>query len=137
MTGFENSKIELAKTEHEILMEDPKTAKKRRRADRRRRRKYKFSDKHHSAAGIVASILALPALAFFVGALVIATYVKGQGSDLVGWMPFLSLILATAGIVISALSFRKPDTIYTFSWTGLISNIVIWLFVAFVLVIGL
>ena len=134
---IENSKIELAKTEHEILLEDPKSARKRRRADKRRRRKYKFSNKHHSKAGIAASLLALPALALFVMALVLATTKKGQGGDMVGWMPFFSMILATAGIIISALTFRKPDTIYTFSWIGLLSNSVIWLFVAFVLVIGL
>ena len=134
---IENSKIELAKTEHEILLEDPKNARKRRRADKRRRRKYKFSNKHHSKAGIVACALALPAIALFVLALIMATNAKGQGSAYVGWMPFFSMILATTGIVISALTFRKPDTIYTFSWIGLISNSVIWLFVAFVLVIGL
>ena len=134
---IENSKIELAKTEHEILMEDPKTARKRRRADKRRRRKYKFSDKHHSKAAIVASVMAIPAIALFVFALVMATSEKGQSGALAGWMPFCSLILATAGIIISALTFRKADTIYTFSWIGLISNSVIWLFVAFVLVIGL
>lgn len=134
---IENSKIELAKTEHEILLEDPKNARKRRRADKRRRRKYKFSNKHHSKAGIVASALAIPAIVLFVLALVMATTAKGQGGDRVGWMPFFSMILATAGIIISALTFRKADTIYTFSWIGLISNLVIWLFVAFVLVIGL
>ena len=134
---IEDSRIEQARTEHEILMEDPRTAKKRRRADKRRRRKYKFSDKHHSKAGIAACILALPAIALFVLALVMATSAKGQGGELTGWMPFFSLILATAGIIISALTFRKTDTIFTFSWIGLISNIIIWLFVAFVLVIGL
>lgn len=134
---FENSKIELAKTEHEILMEDPRTAKKRRRADKRRRRKYKFSDKHHSTAGIIATILVVPAIVFIVLALVWATARKGQGSAMVGWLPFFAMILATAGIIMSALSFRKPDTIYTFSWTGLISCIAVWLFVAVILVIGI
>lgn len=134
---FENSKIELAKTEHEILLEDPRTVKKRRRADKRRRRKYKFSDKHHSVAGIIATILTVPAIAFIVLAIVTATAQKGQGSTLVGWLPFFAMILATAGIVMSALSFRKPDTIYTFSWSGLISGIAVWLFVAVILVIGI
>ncbi|MBQ9030849.1 MAG: hypothetical protein IJ106_05280 [Parasporobacterium sp.] len=134
---FENSKIEQARTEHEILLEDPKTAKKRRRADKRRRRKYKFSDKHHSVTGIVFTILTVPALACIVLALVLATMQKGQGSRIVGWLPFAALLISSAGIIGTALSFRRTDTIYTFSWTGLISHIVIWLFVAFILVIGL
>ena len=134
---FENSRISQARTEHEILLDDPRTAKKRKRADRRRRRKYKFTDKHHSRPGIIATIMAVTEAALIVFSVVISVRQNGQGPEIVGWLPFFSLILSTAGIIISAISFRKTDLIYTFSWTGLVSNIVVWLFVAVMMAIGL
>ena len=56
---FENSKIDTAHSEHELLFDDPKTARKRARADKRRRRKYKFTDKKHSRSGLIATILVI------------------------------------------------------------------------------
>lgn len=135
--NMENSKIEQARTEHEILLEDPKQARKKKRADRRRRRKYKFSDKHHTKRGIASAILAVPGAVCVAAAIVMAARTKGEGGLLVGVLPFISILLATAGIILACTTFRKPDTIFTFAWIGLIANVVIWLFVAFVLVIGL
>ena len=135
--SFENSPIEQARTEHEILLEDPKTARKRKKADQRRRRKYKFSDKHHARLGIVSALLAIPAIGLVAASIVLSVIRKGEAGSIVGLMPFAAIILATAGIILSSVTFRKPDTIYTFSWIGLITNLVIWLFVAFVLVIGM
>ena len=134
---FENSKIDTAHSEHELLFDDPKTARKRARADKRRRRKYKFTDKKHSRSGIIATILVLPEIALIIYAICTAVSQKGQGGELVGWLPFASLLLATAGIIMTGLSFRKTDTIYTFSWIGLIASIAVWLFVAVIMVIGL
>lgn len=135
--GFEDSKIEQARTENEAILNDPELAKKKKKADRRRRRKYKFSDKKHSKAGIAATVMAVFAIALVVASIVLSVAEKGQGGAIVGALPFAALLLSTIGIVISSFSFRRTDTIFTFSWTGLISNIIVWLFVAFVLVSGI
>lgn len=134
---FENSKIDTAHSEHELLFEDPKTAKKRARADRRRRRKYKFTDKKHSRSGIAATVMVIPEIAFIIYAIHIAVREQGQASELVGWLPFISLLMATVGIVLSSIGFHKTDSIYTFAWIGLFASIVVWLFVAVMMVIGL
>jgi len=134
---YEHSVIDQAHSEHELLWEDPGTAKKRAREDKRRRRKYKFSDKKHSRGGIIATILVIPEIALIVYAVYLATVQKGQGTEIVGWLPFTSLILATIGIILSALGLRKDDTIYTFAWIGLIASIIIWLFIAVLMVSGL
>ena len=134
---YDHSVIDQAHSEHELLWEDPGTARKRARADKRRRRKYKFSDKKHSLGGLIATILVIPEIALIAFAIYLATIQKGQGTQIVGWLPFLSLILATIGIILSALGLRKDDTIYTFAWIGLIASIVIWLFIAIMMVSGM
>ena len=134
---LEGSSIAQAKTEYEILLEDEKSAKRKRSSDRKRRRKYKFSDKHHTKRGIIASLLIIPGLAMIVISIVLAAENRGEGGYVVGLLPFLSLLTSTAGIVLAATTFRKPDTIYTFSWIGLIANISIWMFVASMTAAGL
>jgi len=134
---LQNSKIAQAKTEHEILMEDPKSAKSVRRADKRRRRKYKFSDKSHPKMGITASLLIIPGTALIACAIIYAASMKGHGGYAAGLLIFFSLLISTLGIIFSALTFKKTDTIYTFSWIGLIGNIIIWLFNAFTIAAGL
>ena len=134
---FENSVIEQARTEHEILLEDPKSVKQKKRNDRKRRRKIKFSDKHHSREGLIATVIAALSIALVVVSVVISVSHKGEGGWLAGYLPFVALVLSTLGIVLAGISFRKDDTIFTFSWIGLIANIVVWLFVAFLLAIGM
>ena len=134
---FENSVIEQARTEHEILLDDPKSVKQKKRNERKRRRKIKFSDKHHSPEGIISTIIAAVSIALVAAAIVISVSHKGEAGWLAGFLPFVALVLSTAGIVLAAMTFRKEDTIFTFSWIGLIANIVTWLFVAFLLAIGM
>ena len=134
---FENSVIEQARTEHEILLEDPKSVKQKKRNDRKRRRKIKFSDKHHSREGIISTVIAAVSIALVAASVAISVSHKGEGGWLAGYMPFVALVISTLGIVLAAITFRKEDTIYTFSWIGMIANIVVWLFVAFLLAIGL
>ena len=45
--------------------------------------------------------------------------------------------LTGAQILLECLREQEVDTIYTFSWSGLISGIAVWLFVAVILVIGI
>lgn len=134
---LENSRIDTAHSEHELLLNDPGSAKKKARADKRRRRKYKFTDKKHSRSGIAATVMIVPEIALIAYAVVLAVRQKGLGGELVGWLPFIALVMATVGIVLSGIGFRKTDAIYTFSWIGLIASIVVWLFVAVMMVIGL
>ena len=134
---FENSVIEQARTEHEILLDDPKSVRQKKRSDRKRRRKIKFSDKHHAREGIISTIIAAVSIVLVVASLVISVSHKGEAGWMAGYLPFVSLVLSTLGIVLAGITFRKADIIFTFSWIGLISNIVIWIFVAFLLVIGL
>ena len=134
---FENSRIEQARTEHEILLEDAKSAKKKKRSDRKRRRKIKFSDKHHSGAGMIATAMAICGIGLVASSIILSVARKGQAGWLSGYLPFFALIISAAGIIIAGISFKKTDTIYTFSWTGLILNIIVWLSVGFLLVSGL
>ena len=134
---FENSRIEQARAENELLLEDLGSAKKKKRADKRRRRKYKFSDKRHSRRGIAAVILAGIALVFVVTAVALSASREGQGGVEVGILPFAALLLTTAGMILCLTTFHRSDLIFTWSWAGLISSLVIWLMLAFVLVIGL
>lgn len=134
---LEDSIIAQAKTEHEILIEESISARKRKRDDKRRRRKYKFTDKKHSVHGVISTCIAVTSIALVVVSIAAAVSAKGQAGIMVGILPFISLVMSTVGIILSCITFRKPDTIFTFSWIGLIANIVVWLFVALVLVSGI
>ena len=69
---FDDSIIAGSGSEHESFLDDEKSAKKKRMSDRRRRRKYKFSDKHHTKRGILASALIIPGIAMIVISIVLA-----------------------------------------------------------------
>ena len=81
--------------------------------------------------------MVIPEVALIVMSIVISASNAGQGGVIVGVLPFIALILSTVGIILCATTFRKSDLIYTFSWIGLIASIVIWLFVAVLIVAGL
>ena len=81
--------------------------------------------------------MVLPEIVLILYAVYLAALQKGQAGELAGWLPFLALVMAIIGIVISSLGFRKTDTIYTFSWIGLIASIVVFIFLGIMMAIGL
>ena len=133
---FEDSKIDQARTENETFIQDDSDAKKRRRAEAIRRRRLKFTDREHPVNAMIATVLALASICMIVISIVIATKAEGEAGVIVGVLAALAFVISIVGIVMSALSFRIPDIIFTFPWIGLISNVCVWIFTAFVLVSG-
>ena len=122
--------------ESSFLKDDPKENKRRKKAEKKRRR-YKFTDKKHPTLGIVSYILALLSLAGIVIAITISTVAEGQGGMLTGSLCALGFVFSAVGIVCAGITFKTDDYIFTFSWIGLLANIVIWLFTAVMFVVGL
>lgn len=116
---------------------DEKARKKRIKEEKKRRKSYKFSDKEHSKRGIISSLCALFALIVIIVAIIVSTSMKGQGTITIGMLAALGLLAAVAGFIIGAFSFKETDSIMRYSWIGLISNGVIFLLLAAIVIGGI
>ena len=116
---------------------DEKARKKRIKEEKKRRKSYKFSDKEHSKKGILSSLFALFAVVVVIVAIIVSTNMQGQGGVTVGMLAVFGFVAAIAGFIIAALSFRETDTLQRFSWIGIISNGLIFLLLAGLVISGI
>ena len=121
----------------EEFLTNEREAARKARQEKRMRKRYKFSDKEHSKPGIVSSVLALVALLFLIAAIIISTIFKGKGSWLVGFLGLISFVESLAGIICGLVAFRNTDVLLKYAWIGLIANVILWLLMGVLIVMGL
>ena len=88
-----------------------------------RLRKYIYTDKKHTAKGIVGTVLAVLALAVFVLVVYYSFKEKGQADVTISTLGFTSISLSIVGLTSSIMSFWEEEKYYIFSKIGAISNI--------------
>lgn len=128
--------IEQHISSEEFLTNEREAARKARQ-EKRLRKRYKFSDKEHSHLGIISSILALEALVFLIAAVIISTIYRGMGSWLVGLLGVIAFISSLIGIICGLVAFRNTDVLLKYAWIGLISNVILWLLMGLLIVMGI
>jgi len=121
----------------EDFLQNERDAKKKAREAKKLRKKYKFSDKKHSALGIISSVFALIALGLIIAAVLLSAKAHGQGGTAVGVTGAASFVSAVCGIICGLIAFRQTDVILRFAWIGLISSIIIWIIDAMLIVLGI
>lgn len=121
----------------EEFLTNEREAARKARQEKRLRKRYKFSDKEHSRLGIASSILAINAIVFLIAAVVISTIYRGQGSWFVGALGVVSFLSSIAGIVCGLVAFRNTDVMLKYAWIGLIANVILWLLMGLLIVMGL
>ena len=104
---------------------------------KKRFRKYKFTNKKHSRGGMISSACGAVAIIFILVAINISFKTRGDGGALVAVLGFLSFLISLYGMVKGLKSFKVEDNFYGFSWLGVILNVFIWLFTAYIIVMGI
>ena len=121
----------------EEFLTNEREAARKARQEKRLRKRYKFSDKEHSRLGIISSILALSAIMFLIAALVISAIYRGQGSWLVGLFGVVSFISSIIGVICGLVAFRNTDVLLKYAWIGLIANVILFLLMGLLIVMGI
>ena len=101
------------------------------------KRKYKFTNKKHSVGGVLATLMALVAIALIVVAVVISFKARGSGGAEVGTLSLMAMVFSVFGLVMGLLSFREIDRYYTFSYIGSIMNGIITILLVMLLLVGI
>lgn len=99
-------------------------------------RKIKFTNKKHSLMGFVSIIIGAAALILLIISFIIAFKAKGSAGEVVGIYGGLALIIGLFGFLIGMFSLRNKEVFYTFSWIGIILNLIVWLVMICIFLIG-
>lgn len=101
------------------------------------RHKYKFTDKHNTFGGKIASLFGAASVVLIVYGLYVSFKAKGNGGTIVGIAGTVSFILATAGLILALSSFKEEDKFYALSWLGTILCAVVWILICALIVAGI
>lgn len=99
-------------------------------------RKIKFTNKKHSFLGFVSMLIGLGAVSLFLTSFLKAFNAKGSAVEDVGVFGGLSLITGILGFILGMYSLKNKEVFYTFSWIGIFINLLVWLVMIFILLIG-
>lgn len=80
--------------------------------------KAKFTDKHHSVGGIIATVLGLAALFMLIFCVKRSYEAAGSGDVMLGAIGAAAFLLSVGGCIMGLLSFKEVDKYYVFSKIG-------------------
>lgn len=87
-----------------------------------KKRHYIFTNKKHSAKGIMAAILGTISLVS-LGLAIFWTYqARGQATAGMGMVGFTATCFSLTGMVLGYLGLLETDRFHLFAWTGLLLN---------------
>lgn len=89
----------------------------------RRRRGYKFTEKTHSKRGMVATLISLLLLVWYLVFVYLAFHSNGNLSAYYGSAGVLAMLLSIGGIFIAAGTFREEDSFKLFPRLGFILSL--------------
>ena len=101
-----------------------------------RRKDYKFTNKKHSIPGIVSTVIGLIGVGLIIAAIYISFINRGAAGQIIGVMGLADIFLSTIGFVVALVSFRNDDVYYLFSWIGTGLNVLVWIFLMSMVMIG-
>lgn len=101
-----------------------------------RKNSYIFTNKKHTAKGIMATILGLISLAALVYALVMSYRNSGNVPREYGTAALLVTIFAFGGVTLGVISKTEKDRYYLFSYLGIVLNVVALALISAILYAG-
>lgn len=101
-----------------------------------RKNSYIFTNKKHTAKGIMATILGLISLATLVYALVMSYRNSGNVPREYGTAALLVTIFAFGGVTLGVISKTEKDRYYLFSYLGIVLNVVALALISAILYAG-
>lgn len=96
----------------------------------RKHRKYSLLNKKNSGPGRISFMLFLLSLSVLVAAVYMAFTMKGNAGAIVGVLGCVSLAVSIGGFVTGLVGFKDEEKRQLYSWIGSISNGVIWIVIA-------
>lgn len=99
--------------------------------------KAKFTDKHHSVGGVIATFMGIIAVLIVIYCVNASYRLAGQGGMLLGIMGILSFVISLCGCIIGLLSFRESDKYYVFSKIGSMLCGILTIFILGIFLIGI
>lgn len=99
-------------------------------------RKIKFTNKKHSLLGFISMLIGFIAVTLFLIAFSIAFNTKGNAGQIVGIYGGLSLLIGLLGFFLGMISLKNKDVFYTFSWIGIFINLLVWMLLICIFLIG-
>lgn len=91
---------------------------------------YSFTEKKHSANGIVSTVLGGISLAFLLAMIYASYYMRGDAGLYAGGFGIAGMILSLTGFIIGVMSFSEKNIKYKYPKVGSIMSgvvFVIWL----------
>ena len=101
-----------------------------------RKRKYKFTDRKHSAAGLISSILGICALFMSAGSFMSAYMQSGQAGKWIAVLGFVSVVFAGAGLYYGICGTQEEDVYFFFTRLGCVLNTILLLMFAVIYFLG-
>ena len=101
------------------------------------KKKYKFTDKRQSIRGIISTVIAMAAIAFFTISIVISYKNQGNAGLIIGLLGVIALFLSILGLYEGMKSFREEEIFYHFAWIGTVTNAVVFICMAMIILIGI
>ncbi len=98
---------------------------------------YKFTNKHNTRGGIIATILGVVAVILLCTGIYISYTNRGNAGIQVGILGALSFIISGIGLINGLLSFKEKDRFYVFSFVGCGISGVIWLITTWIIGCGI
>lgn len=101
-----------------------------------RRKSFVYTDKKHTAKGILSTILAAASISIFIIAIVISFTMKGNAGMKIGSVCLASIFTALIGFVAGIMSFWEQEKYYLFSKLGSLLNFFILIFWIGIYIVG-
>ena len=101
-----------------------------------RKNSFIFTNKKHTAKGIMGSILGVISLATLGYSIVISYWNKGDVPMQYGAAVFLAMIFAFAGVILGVTSKTERDRYYFFSYLSIVLNVLALATVSMILYAG-
>lgn len=101
-----------------------------------RKNSYIFTNKKHTARGIMGSILGVISLVTLGYSIVISYWNRGDVPVQYGVAVFLAMIFAFAGVILGVVSKTERDRYYFFSYLSIVLNVLALAMVSMILYAG-
>ena len=99
--------------------------------------KLRFSKKEYTIGGIISTTLALLAIVVLGYSVHISYSARGMGTEIVGALGMLALIISLFGFIFGVLSYKEQDKHYGASSFGTFTNGLILILLILFILIGL
>ncbi|NLJ91189.1 MAG: hypothetical protein GX323_09860 [Clostridiales bacterium] len=102
-----------------------------------RKKGVRFSDKKHSIKGIISLAMGIISLILLIVLFYLSARASGSGGMVIGYMGVAILITSIIGAFLAYQAYKERDVYYNLPLTGLIINLLIFLTLFVLYIVGL